>query len=46
MDETERVRGLWDKAAPRFDRSMGFWERVLFRRRSRVGLLAGHRRCA
>ena len=30
MDETERVRGLWDKAAPRFDRSMGFWEKVLF----------------
>jgi ubiquinone/menaquinone biosynthesis C-methylase UbiE len=30
VDETERVRGLWDKAAPRFDRMMGFWEKVLF----------------
>lgn len=30
VDETERVRGLWNKAAPRFDRSMSFWEKVLF----------------
>jgi ubiquinone/menaquinone biosynthesis C-methylase UbiE len=29
-DETERVRRLWDRAAPRFDKSMGFFERVLF----------------
>ena len=28
--ETERVRRLWDKAAPRFDKSMGFFERILF----------------
>jgi hypothetical protein len=30
VDETERVRRLWDRAAPRFDKSMGFFERVLF----------------
>jgi ubiquinone/menaquinone biosynthesis C-methylase UbiE len=30
VNETERVRALWDKAAPRFDRMMGFWEKVLF----------------
>ena len=30
VKETERVRELWDKAAPRYDRSMGFWEKVLF----------------
>jgi ubiquinone/menaquinone biosynthesis C-methylase UbiE len=30
IDETERVRRLWDRAAPRFDKSMGFFERVLF----------------
>jgi ubiquinone/menaquinone biosynthesis C-methylase UbiE len=28
--ETQRVRQLWDKAAPRFDKSMGFFERILF----------------
>lgn len=28
--ETERVRRLMDKTAPRYDRQMGFWERVLF----------------
>jgi ubiquinone/menaquinone biosynthesis C-methylase UbiE len=30
VNETERVREIWDKTAPRFDRMMGFWERVLF----------------
>jgi ubiquinone/menaquinone biosynthesis C-methylase UbiE len=30
VDETERVRRLWDRAAPRYDKSMGFFERVLF----------------
>ena len=31
VDETERVKRLWDRAAtPRFDKSMGFFERVLF----------------
>jgi SAM-dependent methyltransferase len=30
IDETERVRRLWDRAAPRFDKSMCFFERVLF----------------
>jgi len=30
IDETERVRRLWDRAAPRFDKSMGFFERALF----------------
>jgi ubiquinone/menaquinone biosynthesis C-methylase UbiE len=29
-DETERVRRLWDRAAPRYDKSMGFFERILF----------------
>jgi ubiquinone/menaquinone biosynthesis C-methylase UbiE len=28
--ETERVRRLQDKAAPRYDRTMGRWEKVLF----------------
>ena len=28
--ETERVRRLQDKAAPKYDRTMGRWERVLF----------------
>lgn len=28
--ETERVKKIWEKAAPRFDRQMGFWEKVLF----------------
>lgn len=28
--ETERVRQISDKTAPRYDRQMGFWERVLF----------------
>jgi hypothetical protein len=30
IDETERARRIWDKQAPRFDRMMGFWEKVLF----------------
>lgn len=28
--ETERVRGIYERLAPRFDRKIGFWERVLF----------------
>lgn len=28
--ETERVRRLQDKAAPKYDRTMGRWEKVLF----------------
>jgi ubiquinone/menaquinone biosynthesis C-methylase UbiE len=28
--ETERVRHIQDKAAPRYDRQMGFFERILF----------------
>jgi len=28
--ETERVRALQDKEAPRYDRQMGFFDRVLF----------------
>ncbi|MGH2725428.1 MAG: class I SAM-dependent methyltransferase [Actinomycetota bacterium] len=28
--ETERVRGIYDKLAPRFDRRISFWEKVLF----------------
>jgi ubiquinone/menaquinone biosynthesis C-methylase UbiE len=28
--ELERIRRLWDKEAPRFDRRIRFWERVLF----------------
>ncbi len=28
--ETERIRRLQDKTAPRYDRSMGRWEKVLF----------------
>jgi ubiquinone/menaquinone biosynthesis C-methylase UbiE len=30
MNETERVRAIQDKAAPRYDRKIGFFERVLF----------------
>jgi ubiquinone/menaquinone biosynthesis C-methylase UbiE len=30
INETERARRIWDKQAPRFDRVMGFWEKVLF----------------
>lgn len=29
--ETERVRGLYDKTAPKFDKRVSFWERNLFR---------------
>ena len=28
--ETERVRGVQDKQAPRYDRQMNFFDRVLF----------------
>src|SRR5882757_4257609 len=30
LSETERVRALQDKEAPRYDRQMGFFDRVLF----------------
>jgi ubiquinone/menaquinone biosynthesis C-methylase UbiE len=30
LEETERVRRIWDKMAPRFDRQMRFFERILF----------------
>jgi len=30
--ETERARRIWDKQASRFDRTMSFWEKVLFAR--------------
>jgi ubiquinone/menaquinone biosynthesis C-methylase UbiE len=30
QDETQRVRGLQDKNAPRYDRQMSFFDRVLF----------------
>jgi ubiquinone/menaquinone biosynthesis C-methylase UbiE len=29
-EETERIRGIYEKDAAKFDRSMGRWERVLF----------------
>jgi len=29
-DRTERLRRYWDEFAPKFDREMRFWERVLF----------------
>lgn len=29
--DTERTRGLYEKQAPRYDRSMGFFERLLFK---------------
>lgn len=29
--ETERVRRIWDKVAPKFDKRVSFWERVLFK---------------
>jgi ubiquinone/menaquinone biosynthesis C-methylase UbiE len=30
VGETERIRRLYDKEAPKFDRSMGRWDRTLF----------------
>jgi ubiquinone/menaquinone biosynthesis C-methylase UbiE len=30
LEETERVRRIWDKMAPGFDKQIRFWERVLF----------------
>src|SRR5215207_2240993 len=30
LTETERVRRIQDKEAPRYDRNMGFFERMLF----------------
>ena len=29
-DQTDRVRRIWDKRAPTYDRSMGFFEKLLF----------------
>jgi ubiquinone/menaquinone biosynthesis C-methylase UbiE len=29
-EETERLKRLWEKQAPRYDRSIAFWEKVLF----------------
>src|SRR5215211_8657347 len=29
-EETERLKRIWEKQAPRYDRSIAFWERVLF----------------
>ena len=31
MTETERVRAIYERDAPRYDRTIGFFERVLFR---------------
>jgi len=28
--DLQRVRQMWDRQAPHFDRAMGFWERLLF----------------
>jgi ubiquinone/menaquinone biosynthesis C-methylase UbiE len=28
--ETERIRRIWEKQAPRYDRSIVLWEKVLF----------------
>ena len=28
--ETERIRRIWDKQAPRYDRSVALWEKILF----------------
>jgi hypothetical protein len=36
-DETERVRRIQDKTAPRYDRQMSFFDRVLFADGGRVG---------
>jgi ubiquinone/menaquinone biosynthesis C-methylase UbiE len=30
VTETERVRRIWDQVAPKFDRQIRFWERVMF----------------
>ena len=30
VNETERVRGIYDKMAQRYDRMMGLWEKLLF----------------
>jgi ubiquinone/menaquinone biosynthesis C-methylase UbiE len=28
--ETEKIRRIWEKQAPRYDRNMAFWDRILF----------------
>lgn len=30
-DETERAQRYWDEHAPRYDREMGFYEKILFK---------------
>lgn len=30
-EASERARRYWDEHAPRYDREMGFWEKVLFK---------------
>lgn len=30
ITEKDRIRGLYEKEAPKYDRSMGFWDRALF----------------
>jgi ubiquinone/menaquinone biosynthesis C-methylase UbiE len=30
IKETERTRRIWEKQAPRYDRSIAFWEKILF----------------
>src|SRR5215218_9223872 len=29
-EETERLKRIWEKQAPKYDRSIAFWERILF----------------
>jgi ubiquinone/menaquinone biosynthesis C-methylase UbiE len=29
-EETERLKRIWEKQAPRYDRSIAFWEKILF----------------
>jgi hypothetical protein len=45
-EETERLKRHWEREAPTYDRRMGFFERVLVRGRSGVGVLASFRRGA
>jgi hypothetical protein len=29
--ETERIRRIWERTAPNYDKKIAFWERVLFK---------------